>query len=61
MEKCEFCDCDLGEFVQYQSYFFKCLSCKQTGPSTSFDSIKDQLTGIYEVFVTDEDLKDKKM
>lgn len=59
-EKCEICGGSLGSFVYLGSFIYKCLKCKKNIVATSFDSIKVGLEGIYEIFITDENLIKKK-
>lgn len=55
---CEVCGRkSMGAFVRSSSFFYSCLSCKSPGPVTGFSAIKRSMTGSYEAFEVDSDLR----
>ena len=50
-----------GTFVHYGSFIYKCLSCGQDGPLTSFVAIAPRLSEVYEAIIVDEELKKEKV
>ncbi|MCP4602301.1 MAG: hypothetical protein GY847_17585 [Proteobacteria bacterium] len=52
---------DWGTFVQYGSYVYKCLTCGQNGPVTSFMAIAPGLVDQYEAIIVDDELNEEKV
>lgn len=61
-QACERCGAlDFGAFVQYGSFFTKCLNCGHSPWATSFIAVSPQMGDRYRAVIVDEKLNEKQV